>query len=163
MIAPTHPLCGRRLQAKAFRHQDDELILVVVLPDDSPGFVAAAVTDIFGTPEPAMGPVTVLSVEGARRFRSLVEAGTTKAPPSASPRRRPRPWKVVRHAHGADPFVSREWVYSAHPSEKAARQARDRVRGVMVRASGHQAAAKWAWSVVSDPVGVLVNPPSTAG
>jgi len=136
--------------------------LVVILPDGSPGFIAAAVTDVFGAPEPATGPGTVLSVEGARHFRSLVEAGAAKAPRSTS-RRRPTPWKVVRHAHGADPFVSREWVYSAHPSERAARQARDRVRGVMVRASGHQAAAKWAWSVVGDPVGVLVNPPVADG
>jgi len=151
------------LQAKAFRRQDDELLLVVVLPDDSPGFIAAAVTDIFGTPAPATGPDTVLSVDGARRLRSLVVAAAAKAPRSTAPRRRPRPWKVVRHAHGADPFVSREWIYSAHPSEKAARQARDRVRGVMVRASGHQAAAKWAWSVVSDPVGILVNPSVDGG
>jgi len=133
------------------------VLLVVVLPDGSPGFIAAAVTDIFGVPEPPSGPPTVLSVEGARRFRSLLEAGGSRSR-STSVRRRPKPWKVVRHAHGSDPFECREWVYSAHTTELAARRARDRVRAVMVRASGHAEAAKWAWSVVADPVGVVVNP-----
>ncbi len=70
----------------------------------------------------------------------------------------------MRHAHGSDPFDCREWVYSCHTTELAARRARDRVRAVMVRASGYEAAAKWAWSVVNDPAGVVFNPPvDTAG
>jgi hypothetical protein len=133
------------------------VLLVVMLPDGSPGFMAAAVTDIFGVPEPPSGPPTVLSVDGARRFRSLLEAGGSRSGVTTT-RRRPKPWKVVRHAHGSDPFECRQWVYSAHTTELAARRARDRVRAVMVRSSGHSEAAKWAWSVVADPVGVLVNP-----
>jgi len=161
VIASAHPLCGKRLQASSFRRQAEELLLVVELPDGSPGLMAAAVTDIFGVPEPPPGPPTVLSVEGARHLRSMLEAGGSGSG-STSPRRRPRPWKVVRHAHGYDPFECRQWVYSAHTTELAARRARDRVRAVMVRASGHGEAAKWSWSVVADPIGVLVNPPPVA-
>src|SRR5205823_2079022 len=72
--------------------------------------------------------------------------------------RRPKPWKVVRHEPGADPFRRREWVYSAHGSEAAARRARDQVRATMARASGYRAAEAWCWSVVHDPDGLLVNP-----
>jgi hypothetical protein len=159
VVAPTHPLCGQRLQANRFRRQDGELLLAVVLPDGSPGFISAAVTDVLGVGEAKGGREVVMTVEGARRLRSLVEAAKAKAPPSTSRRRPPRPWKVVRHAHGADPFVSREWVYSAHPTEGTARRARDRVRAVMARASGHAEAGRWAWSVVEDPAGALVNRP----
>jgi hypothetical protein len=161
VVAPAHPLCGERVVAKSFRRRDGELQLVVVLPDGSPGLMPAGVTDVFGTPEPTLGPGTVLSVEGVRCFRSLLAA---KAPPAGSRRRRARPWKVVRHAHGSDPFDCREWVYSCHTTELAAGRARDRLRAVMVRASGYAAAAKWAWSVVNDPAGVVFNPPvDTAG
>ena len=41
----------------------------------------------------------------------------------------------------------------------AARRERDKVRSVMIRASGYEAAAAWAWSVVHDPAGALQNPP----
>ncbi len=160
VIAPTHPLCGSRLQANRFRRQDGELLLAVVLPDGSPGFIGAAATDIFGVPPATIGEA-VMTVEGTRRLRALLEAAAAKAPtpPSTSRRRPPRPWKVVRHALGADPFTSREWVHSAHPTEAAARRERDHLRRAMVRASGHEAAGRWAWSVTEDPAGVLVNPP----
>ena len=66
-------------------------------------------------------------------------------------------WKVVRHAKASDPFVQREWVYSSHTTELAARRARDRVRAVMARSSGAAVAGSWSWSVVFDPDDVVVN------
>ena len=68
-----------------------------------------------------------------------------------------------RHDHGVDPFDRLIWVYSSHTTELAARRARDRVRAVMVRASGYEVAARSTWSVVRDPVGSLVNPPADDG
>jgi hypothetical protein len=44
-------------------------------------------------------------------------------------RRRPRPWKVVRHRTGVDPFHQILELYSSHSTEQAALRARDRVRG----------------------------------
>ena len=146
--------------AKSFRRQDGELLLGVVLPDGSPAFMSAAETDVFGVPAAADGPATVLSVEGARHFQRLVEPAAARSGVRRSSRRRPRPWKVVRHAHGADLFECREWVYSAHTTELAAERARNRVRATMARASGWSEATRWAWSVVHDPAGVVVNPPT---
>jgi hypothetical protein len=160
VVSATHPLHGERLSALSFCRRNDELLLVVVLPDGTPGMIASDATDVFGggaRPADAMA----LSVEGVRHFRSLVDAHEvagrkrTRKPPA-----KPRPWKVVRHAVGVDPFQSREWVYSSHPSEVSARRARDKVRSVMVRASGYETAAAWAWSVVHDPAGLLQNPPT---
>ncbi len=50
-------------------------MLAVVLPDGSAGTIAAAATDVFGEEEEAeAGGGTVLSLEGVRRLRVLVEA-----------------------------------------------------------------------------------------
>jgi len=70
----THPLFGRLLEASSFRRRNGVLVLVVRLPDGSPGTVAADATDVFGvaSPEPAGG--TVVSAEGVRRLRLLVDA-----------------------------------------------------------------------------------------
>jgi len=80
----THPLFGRLLEASSFRRRNGVLLLVVRLPDGSPGTVAADSTDVFGeaATEPAVG--TVLSAEGVRQLRLLVDAST----PSGSRRRR---------------------------------------------------------------------------
>ena len=56
-------------------------MLVVMLPDGTPGTVNADATDVFGGP-PAGLPATVLSVAGARRFRELL---TSTRPLDGSP------------------------------------------------------------------------------
>ncbi|MGH9305489.1 MAG: hypothetical protein ACRD0I_01185 [Acidimicrobiales bacterium] len=48
--------------------------MVVVLPDGSPGTVPMAVTDVLGDEPLPDGPSTVLSVEGVRQFRALVDS-----------------------------------------------------------------------------------------
>ena len=142
--------------ATSFLRRSGELLLVVMLPDGTPGTIRVDATDVFGEAPPPVGPATTLSVEGMRRFRVTLDA----LPPRTEPpkrRGRPRPWKVVRHNHGIDPFQGLEWVYSAHTTELAARRARDSARAIMVRASGYETAARWSWSVVNDPAGLLVN------
>jgi len=152
VVAPTHPLCGARLAAIGFKRKRNELLLVVVLPDGTPGMIVASATDVLGERAAPEWAPTPLSVEGVRRLRALIEvhAGRHGAP------RRPRPWKVVRHKHGVDPLHRVIRVYSSHTAEPAARRARDRQRSAMVRASGYEAAARWEWSVVHDRAGLLV-------
>jgi hypothetical protein len=73
VTSPVHPLFGRLLRATGFKRWDGDLLLVVVLPDGSPGTIRVEVTDVLGAP--AEGPVpSVLSVEGVRRLRGLVGA-----------------------------------------------------------------------------------------
>jgi hypothetical protein len=67
----THPLFGRLLLATGFKRWKGEVLLVVGLPDGSPGTIRADATDILGGPAVAAG-VTVLSVEGLRRLRGVV-------------------------------------------------------------------------------------------
>jgi hypothetical protein len=145
----------------SFQRRDGELRLVVVLPDGTPGMIAVNATDVFGEVQRAEWPVTALTVEGVRRLRSAMGAHDATVKAARSQRR--RLWKVVRHDHGVDPFDRLIWVYSSHTTELAARRARDRVRAVMVRASGYEVAARSTWSVVRDPVGSLVNPPADDG
>jgi hypothetical protein len=83
------------------------------------------------------------------------------APTKPRPKTTRKPWKVVRHDHGVDPFARLAWVYSAHTTELAARRARDRVKAVTIAAESYEEAARWAWSVVHDPAGSLINPPDT--
>jgi hypothetical protein len=72
--APLHPLVGRRLKASSFYRRAGELLLVVDLPDGSPGMIPAAVTDVFGERPERLGPSTVLTVAGVRALRSMVAA-----------------------------------------------------------------------------------------
>ncbi len=61
--------------ARSFRRLNGELMLAVVLPDGSAGTIVAAATDVFGHEEQVeRGGGTVLSVDGVRRLRVLVEA-----------------------------------------------------------------------------------------
>jgi hypothetical protein len=80
----THPLSGHLLRALSFRRRNGVLMLVVTLPDGSPGTIAAEATGVFGEgavqPEP-----TVLSDEGIRRLHGLVEVL------KCSPRKRTSP------------------------------------------------------------------------
>ncbi len=73
MTSPVHPLFGRVLETTGFKRWDQVLLLVVVLPDGSPGTIPAEATDVLGSPtEPAV--VAVLSVEGVRQLRALLDA-----------------------------------------------------------------------------------------
>jgi hypothetical protein len=70
-----HPLFGSLLQATGFKRWKGQLMLVVVLPDGSPGTIPVDVTDLLGAMA-APGPAAVLTVEGVRSLRSLVGALT---------------------------------------------------------------------------------------
>ena len=75
MTASWHPLCGRAMLARSFRRLKGELMLAVVLPDGPAGMVAAVATDVFGEqPRAGPGPGTVLTADGVRRLRALLEA-----------------------------------------------------------------------------------------
>ena len=71
----THPLWGRTLEARRFMRVKGQLLLAVLLPDGSGGVIPAAATDLLAEElraEP--GAATVLTAEGVRRLRVLVEA-----------------------------------------------------------------------------------------
>jgi hypothetical protein len=70
VIDCAHPLCGERLRALSFRRRQGVLRLVVVLPDGTPGMVAADATDVFGGEGVVARLATTLSVDGVRRLRS---------------------------------------------------------------------------------------------
>jgi hypothetical protein len=81
-------LFGRLLEATGFKRWDGALLLVVVLPDGSPGTIRADVTDVLGASTLDVS-ASVLSVEGVRRLQRLVDVlGSTRAS-----RRRPRTGK----------------------------------------------------------------------
>jgi hypothetical protein len=69
----SHPLFGRLVQASSFKRWNGVLLLVIELPDGSPGTIRADATDVFGVAE-SDGSVVVLDVDGLRRLRSLVAA-----------------------------------------------------------------------------------------
>ncbi len=73
MTSPLHPLFGQVLVASGFKRWNGSLLLVVVLPDGSPGTVPAEVTDVLGGVATET-TVSVLSVDGVRRLRGLVDA-----------------------------------------------------------------------------------------
>ena len=77
VTAATHPLFGRLLWASGFKRLGGVLHLVVVLPDGSPGTIRADATGVFGDEleAPSEPAATVLSVEGIRQLRVLVDAG----------------------------------------------------------------------------------------
>ena len=70
VIDEAHPLLGERLRALSFRRRQGVLMLVVVLPDGTPGMVAAEATDVFGGDAVVVARLaTMLSVDGVRRLR----------------------------------------------------------------------------------------------
>ena len=76
VTAATHPLFGRLLWASGFKRLGGVLHLVVILPDGSPGTIRADATGVLGDGlELQAPPGTVLSVEGIRQLRVLVDAG----------------------------------------------------------------------------------------
>jgi len=82
VTSPLHPLFGRVLAANGFKRRDGVLLLVVALPDGSPGTVPAEATDVLG-PSAVEAITSVLSVEGVRRLRLLLG---TLGPPGRSPK-----------------------------------------------------------------------------
>jgi hypothetical protein len=78
VTAATHPLFGRLLWASGFKRLGGVLHLVVILPDGSPGTIRADATGVFGDgglQTPGRSGGTVLTVEGIRRLRVLVDSG----------------------------------------------------------------------------------------
>ncbi len=76
IVAVTHPLQGQRLRALSFHRRGGDLQLVVVLPDGTPGMLAASATDIFGLPLTRQDGSTALSVEGIRRLHAALQIRT---------------------------------------------------------------------------------------
>jgi hypothetical protein len=66
-------LFGRLLRASGFRRRSGVLLLVVDLPDGTPGTIRADATNAF-VDAVADVPLTVLSVEGMRQLRRLTAA-----------------------------------------------------------------------------------------
>lgn len=87
MTSSVHPLFGQHLSATGFKRWKGALLLVVVLPDGSPGTLAAVATDVFGEEQP-VGMVTTLSVEGVRELRALVSMLKPSRPSSTRPKTR---------------------------------------------------------------------------
>ena len=73
-MAEHHPLVGRRVVAASFYRKSRVLMLVVELPDGTPGMIPAAMTDVFGEPPARVGPATVLTLEAVRSLRFTVTA-----------------------------------------------------------------------------------------
>ena len=73
VIAETHPLFGRLLAARSFMRWNGGLLLVVDLPDGSPGTIRADATDVFGGDGPPQGVASVLDAAGLRELHSLVQ------------------------------------------------------------------------------------------
>jgi hypothetical protein len=70
VVAETHPLFGRLLPARTFKRWNGVLMLVVELPDGSPGTIRADATDVFGDGG-AEGGVAVLDAAGLRELHRL--------------------------------------------------------------------------------------------
>jgi hypothetical protein len=64
VVAETHPLFGRLVAARSFKRWSGVLMLVVELPDGSPGTIRADATDVFGG-SVAEGAVAVLVLDAA--------------------------------------------------------------------------------------------------
>jgi hypothetical protein len=72
VIAETHPLFGRLLAARSFKRWNGALLLVVELPDGSPGTIRADATDVFGA-SGVQGAVSVLDAAGLRELHGLAQ------------------------------------------------------------------------------------------
>jgi hypothetical protein len=69
----THPLFGELLACSGFRRWNGALLLVVDLPDGSPGTIRADATDVFAT-EPTASIGVVLGGAGVQVLHALVAA-----------------------------------------------------------------------------------------
>lgn len=68
-----HPLFGERLGVEGWRRINGVVQLIVRLPDGSPATVELGHTSA-GVPAEHEATATVLSVDGIRRLRALVQA-----------------------------------------------------------------------------------------
>ena len=75
--AETHPLFGRLLAAKSSKRWNGVLLLVIDLPDGSPGTIRCDATDVSGVVE--SGPRPVLDAAGLRALHRLVGQLATRA------------------------------------------------------------------------------------
>jgi microcompartment protein CcmK/EutM len=82
VTSATHPLSGRVVAARSFKRLHGELLLVIELPDGSPGTIAAAATDVLGAGAEA-GPAVVLDAAGWRRLRELTSGLAGRRPEGA--------------------------------------------------------------------------------
>jgi hypothetical protein len=71
VTASTHPLFGELLEASGFKRWNGVLLVMVDLPDGSPGTIRADATDVFGT-EPVEPSRMVLDGEGLQALSTLV-------------------------------------------------------------------------------------------
>ncbi len=85
VTAMTHPLFGRLVPATGFKRRSGVLLLVVTLPDSTPGTIPADATDILSD-SPDEPCATVLTVEGFRQLHLLV----TVLVPTTKRRNRPK-------------------------------------------------------------------------
>jgi hypothetical protein len=67
----THPLFGELVEASGFKRWNGVLLLVVALPDGSPGTMRADATDIFAT-DPVEPTCLVLAGAGLQELHALV-------------------------------------------------------------------------------------------
>jgi hypothetical protein len=72
VTSATHPLSGRLVAARSFKRLNGVLLLVIGLPDGSPGTVPAEATDVFGPCDAAAPAAVALDATGWRRLRELV-------------------------------------------------------------------------------------------
>jgi hypothetical protein len=77
VVAETHPLFGRLLAAKSFKRWNGVLLLVIDLPDGSPGTIRCDATDVLGVAEPGLR--SVLDGAGLRALHRLVGQLATRA------------------------------------------------------------------------------------
>jgi hypothetical protein len=77
VVAETHPLFGRLLAAKSFKRWNGVLLLVIDLPDGSPGTIRCDATDVLGVVEPGLR--SVLDAAGLRALHRLVGQLATRA------------------------------------------------------------------------------------
>jgi hypothetical protein len=73
VTARVHPLFGDLLPASGFKRWDGVVLLVVELPDGSPGTIRADATDVFCA-EPVQAAGLVLDGQGLRSLFALVTA-----------------------------------------------------------------------------------------
>jgi hypothetical protein len=76
VVAETHPLFGRLVAAKSFKRWNGVLLLVIDLPDGSPGTIRCDATDVLGVVEPGLR--SVLDGAGLRALHRLVEQLATR-------------------------------------------------------------------------------------
>ena len=74
MTALTHPLFGEVLPCSGFKRWNGVVLLVVELPDGSPGTIRADATDVFATTPVGARPGWCWTARGFRRCTRLVVA-----------------------------------------------------------------------------------------